>query len=151
MKNNILQDFSLQGIDPFEAKDRIQIIFDIDVTEAEKLAGPSYKKLWSKIKAYFLENGFEHIEYSGYASKEPISFFDSIELVKSMIKTFPVLDKCMEDIHMSIVPEVFSLNEYFHYDGNKSKEKKVNDDKSIDINNTNIQDNNTTFVQKRTR
>ena len=51
---------------------RMQIIFDLDTTKLEEIEKNSSKTIYSKIKKFMNDSGYDHIEYSGYVSREPV-------------------------------------------------------------------------------
>ncbi|MBQ8913665.1 MAG: hypothetical protein IJ054_06445 [Lachnospiraceae bacterium] len=98
-----------------------QIIFDIDTKVAKAILGNSYNNIYSKIRKYFKDNGFIHIEGSGYVSNKDYNFDDVLNIITSLVETYPFLEKCFRDMRLSEEPEIHSLNFMFDYDGTPGK------------------------------
>ena len=48
--------------------------FDLsDILLRKYYPSKNYKKAWSDIKGYLIQNGFNHRQYSGYVSNEKVS------------------------------------------------------------------------------
>ena len=69
---------------------RMQIIFDLDTVQLEEIEKNSSKTIYSKIKVFMDKNGFDHIEYSGYVSREPVRLAKVYEIVKTLKTAFPI-------------------------------------------------------------
>ena len=58
-----------------------------------------------------LENGFEHRQYSGYTSKEPINERRVIRIVNKLTKKFTWLGECVKEFDITEIGEQYSLKE----------------------------------------
>ncbi len=64
---------------------RKAINFDLSTKSLEKYFKDT-REPYSLIKKFMLENGFEHRQYSGYTSKEPINERRVIRIVNKLTK-----------------------------------------------------------------
>lgn len=89
---------------------RKAINFDLD-TKALKKHYPNndYRQAYRDLKKYFIENGFEHRQWSGYVSKEKISIAKIISFTRRLTKTFPWLKKCVNRFDVTDVGEQHDL------------------------------------------
>ncbi len=63
---------------------RMQIIFDLDNVLLEEIEKGSRRNIYTFIKKFMTANGFDHIEYSGYVSKEPMKVAEVLTAVLSL-------------------------------------------------------------------
>ena len=96
---------------------RMQIIFDLDTVRLEQIENNSSKTIYSEIRTFMDRHGFEHIEYSGYVSREPITLVTVFQAIAELKAAFPILDKVVEEMHVTEVGNTYSLNHLFHYNG----------------------------------
>ena len=96
---------------------RMQIIFDLDNVLLEEIEKGSRKTIYTNIKKFMTKNGFDHIEYSGYVSKEPMKVAEVLDVVRSLKKEFPILDDVVEEMHVTEVGNTYSLDNLFRYKG----------------------------------
>ena len=94
---------------------RIQIIFDLDNVLLEEIEPGSRKNIYTNIKRFMSKNGFEHIEYSGYVSTEPMKLAEVLDVVRALKIAFPILDDVVEEMHVTEVGNTYSLDNLFHY------------------------------------
>lgn len=107
---------------------RKQIVFDIDTKVAREILGESkYREIYKNIEKCMKENGFEHIQGSGYTSKIPISKIEVVNVISELLDDYPYLSKCVRDIRQTSVFSERSLNALFKYDGTPGEfvQKKV--------------------------
>lgn len=89
--------------------------FDLSNVQLRKYyPSNNYKKAWSDIKSYLLDNGFNHRQYSGYVSKEPISMIDTIHIITNMSIYLKWLHYCVKEFDVTIVGDEYSLKNYIH-------------------------------------
>lgn len=79
-----------------------------------------YKKGWTDIKKFLVQNGFNHRQYSGYVSKKTILMADVIHLITTMSLNLKWLQYCVKEFDVTIVGDEYSLKRYI------SKENSFN-------------------------
>ncbi|HHS6537542.1 TPA: VapD family protein [Campylobacter jejuni] len=90
---------------------RKAINFDLSTKSLEKYFKDT-REPYSLIKNFMLENGFEHRQYSGYTSKEPINERRVIRIVNKLTKKFTWLGECVKEFDITeIGEEQYSLKE----------------------------------------
>lgn len=74
------------------------VAFDLS-TEALKKYYPSksWENAYDVIKRHMLKNGFEWLQGSVYASKRPMSPYQTAEVLKNLVAKHPWLNVCMKD------------------------------------------------------
>ena len=102
---------------------RKAINFDLSTEALKKHFGENTAPAYAKIKAFMLENGFEHRQYSGYASKEKIDEYDISKLAEKMAKKFTWLSSCIQEFDVTDIGEQYSLSHIFR--------KSITKDKSL--------------------
>ncbi|HEH6154827.1 TPA: vapd [Campylobacter jejuni] len=86
------------------------INFDLSTKSLEKYFKDT-REPYSLIKNFMLENGFEHRQYSGYTSKEPINERRVIRIVNKLTKKFTWLGECVKEFDITEIGEQYSLKE----------------------------------------
>ena len=66
-----------------------QLIFDLDTILLRELYGDSYTDVYYWIRSFLSANGFDHIEGSGYLSREPISDLQLAQILVSLVQKYP--------------------------------------------------------------
>ncbi|EDP5093255.1 TPA: vapd [Campylobacter jejuni] len=89
---------------------RKAINFDLSIKSLEKYFKDT-REPYSLIKKFMLENGFEHRQYSGYTSKEPINERRVIRIVNKLTKKFTWLGECVKEFDITEIGEQYSLKE----------------------------------------
>ncbi|EAH7142152.1 vapd [Campylobacter coli] len=89
---------------------RKAINFDLSTKSLEKYFKDT-REPYSLIKKFMLENGFEHRQYSGYTSKEPINERRVIRIVNKLTKKFTWLGECVKEFDITEIGEQYSLKE----------------------------------------
>ncbi|EJK6728717.1 TPA: vapd [Campylobacter coli] len=89
---------------------RKAINFDLSTKSLEKYFKDT-REPYSLIKKFMLENGFEHRQYSGYTSKEPIDERRVIRIVNKLTKKFTWLGECVKEFDITEIGEQYSLKE----------------------------------------
>ena len=80
-----------------EAKQRKAINFDLSTSELRKVFGYFGTAMaYGLIKTFMLEHEFDHRQYSGYISKEPMSFIQVEDIIKKMSIEYSWLHKVVE-------------------------------------------------------
>ena len=85
--------------------------FDLSTEELLKHFPNGTTKPYELIKQFFLNNGFEHRQYSGYISKEPLGEYDIDRIIKKLGSKFTWLKDCMQEFDISNAPEKMSVKE----------------------------------------
>lgn len=88
---------------------RKQITFDLNNNRLKACyprpsaaASPSYyKKAWRDISRFMQRNGFEHRQYSVYASREKMTAMDVNALIRAMLLHMPWLCGCLDSIDVT--------------------------------------------------
>ena len=91
---------------------RKAINFDLSTNELKKHFKDT-REPYAKIKTFMLENGFEHRQYSGYASKEPMKDEQVSSLARKLNKKFSWLSSCIQEFDVTDIGEQYSLNHIF--------------------------------------
>ncbi|HDZ4962988.1 TPA: vapd [Campylobacter jejuni] len=89
---------------------RKAINFDLSTKSLEKYFKDT-REPYSLIKKFMLENGFEHRQYSGYTSKEPINERRVIRIVNKLTKKFTWLGECVKEFDITEIGEQYSLKD----------------------------------------
>ncbi len=93
-----------------EYKQLRAINFDLNIDALKEYFSESNPKgAYREIKRFMESNGFEHRQWSGYCSKEPISNFDIIYLFDSMYEKMPWLDFCAERMDVTTIDSVYDI------------------------------------------
>ena len=101
------------------------INFDLDTKELLKHFKNTHQA-YSAIKIFMEKNGFEHRQYSGYISKEPISEFSAIKLTEKLNKKFKWLKDCIQKYDVTEIGETYDLKYVFDDAKKQEKEKSKN-------------------------
>ena len=107
------------------------IHFDIDETLLKKCypyhdqthSSNNYKNVYKMIGRILCKEGFEHRQYSGYISKEPITDYKLTKVVKKLAGELPWLKGCFQRLDAENVPEQFDLKDVFDDAARKKLEK----------------------------
>ncbi len=94
-----------------------QLIFDLDTVLLKELYGDDYTEVYYWIRTFLDKKGFDHLEGSGYLSRKMMSDVQLARVIRSLIRKYPFLDKCVKKIHSANVTSKHSWSDYFHYDG----------------------------------
>lgn len=78
-------------------KTRKLVHFDLD-TNLMKKYKLSRDYVYSNIKKYMEEHGFEHVQYSGYESKRKMSYYQITSLLESLKIDLPWISPLVKDI-----------------------------------------------------
>ena len=98
-------------MDSLESKKALN--FDLNDSLLRKYyPSKNYKKGWSDLKKYFINNGFKHRQYSGYVSKYPISMAEVVQVIKKLSSFFTWLKYCVKEFDVTIVWYNYSIKSY---------------------------------------
>ena len=94
-----------------EEKKRKQIAFDLCQADLKKCYPKPkhtinplyYKQAYKDIKCFMVKNGFEHRQYSVYLSKEKLTRFDVVVLMRSLAREMPWLAACVRQLDVTDV------------------------------------------------
>jgi len=76
------------------------INFDLSVHELEKFC-QDYRKAYYDVKKFFLRQGFEHRQGSGYVSQKKLAQADIIDLLDLMNTELPWMSDCVTKIDVT--------------------------------------------------
>ncbi|EOJ0881646.1 virulence-associated protein VapD, partial [Campylobacter jejuni] len=82
------------------------INFDLSTKSLEKYFKDT-REPYSLIKKFMLENGFEHRQYSGYTSKEPIDERRVARIVTKLAKKFTWFGECVKEFDITEIGEQY--------------------------------------------
>ncbi len=102
-----------------KADTRKAINFDLDTKELLKYFKDT-REPYSEIKNFMEANGFDHRQYSGYISKEPISELKIIGITEKLNEKFKWLKDCIQKYDVTEIGETFDLKYIF----DKAREMK---------------------------
>ena len=99
------------------SRSRKQITFDLSDSRLKEFyprpketENPTYhKKAWTDISKFMQKNGFEHRQYSVYASASEMSTAQVTALIRAMVMRMPWLYKCLNAIDVTNIGEQHSL------------------------------------------
>ena len=98
-------------MDSLESKKALN--FDLNDSLLRKYyPSKNYKKGWSDIKKYFINNGFKHRQYSGYVSKTGISMADVGNILDEMSIKYHWFKKAVRQFDVTIVSDEYSMKSY---------------------------------------
>lgn len=104
-------------------KFRKQLMFDIDTKVSEEILGPGYRRIYDEIRRYLYDNGFDHVQGSGYISADVVSTPMLYQILSDMVDDYPYLEKCIRDIKEANVYNISSLDDLISYDGTPGQYK----------------------------
>ena len=104
-----------------ESSTRKFINFDLD-TNLMKTYNLSRYYVYSNIKTFMEKNNFEHVQYSGYESKEPLIDFKVIDLIEKMRFDLPWISPLIKDIVITEIKQQHRYNYLFDEEKDKSIE-----------------------------
>lgn len=101
------------------------INFDLD-TEALKVHYPkgNWNNAYYDVRSFFESHGFEHIQGSGYHSKEPLSELEAMSVIYQMARKFHWLNYCVSVCTIADVPETFDIAHVFAREAERLEQKK---------------------------
>ncbi len=105
---------------------RKAINFDFDEAELKRRY-PSrfpfaYKRAWSVVKKFMVQHGFEHRQYSGYVSKDPMSYFELNKVLIELRNTHPWVGPCSRQFDVTEVGDTYSVLDVLRGRAEKVKE-----------------------------
>lgn len=113
-----------------DSKQKKGINFDLD-TESLKKYYPKgdWHNAYNDLRAYFEKNGFEHIQGSGYHSKDAMSEAKAMAVIYKISKELPWINYCVKVCTISDVPELYDISHVFEREvqnlsGEEIKSKK---------------------------
>ncbi len=109
-----------------DSSQRKGINFDLN-TDKLKIyySGPgSWQNGYVVVREFFEKNGFEHIQGSGYHSKDAMSEAQAMAVIYRMTKDLPWLNYCVKVCTISDVPELYDISYVFEREAREIEEKK---------------------------
>ncbi len=91
------------------------IHFDLKTRKLKKFyPGPDYHQAYKDIQKFLENNGFEHHQWSGYISKEPLTPLEASDCTNRLLFDYPWLRPSARKMNITIVPkEAFDALEIF--------------------------------------
>lgn len=82
------------------ARSRKAFHFDLDTAKLKCLY-PSdkengWRNAWADVRSFMEKHGFEHAQYSGYESAQPMTYDKAYEIVESLNETYPWFRQCAQ-------------------------------------------------------
>ncbi len=111
---------------------RKAINFDLYTDELKKHFDDT-RKPYGLIKDFMLENGFEHRQYSGYASKEPMEDEYIFLLIRKISKKITWLASCIKEFDITDIGEQYSLKDTIKSLCTKELDKQVKCNKDFQV------------------
>lgn len=93
---------------------RKAINFDLSTNELKKHF-KNTAEAYNQIKDFMLQNGFEHRQYSGYVSKEPLEDYEITNLVVKLKNKFSWLYPCAQKFDVTDIGEQHDLKDILAY------------------------------------
>lgn len=117
---------------------RKAINFDLSTEALKKHFGENTAPAYNSVKQFMLTNGFEHRQYSGYTSIEPMSDIEVASLAEKLTHKFAWLSSCVQKFDATDIGEQHSLMHVLKNDTNprlttdllnsqKFTQKQIND------------------------
>ena len=110
------------GINEKEERHMKCINFDLDTKQLLKIFPDSTREPYALIKKFFEDRGFEHRQYSGYISKEPLNHYDIVKILERLGNNFTWLNNSIQKFDVSNAPITIDMKETII----KSANKKLN-------------------------
>lgn len=85
--------------------------FDLSTEELRKHFGKNTAEPYELIKQFFESKGFEHRQYSGYISKEPLDDVQVSLIADELGANFIWIESCMQEFDIVNAPEKTSYKE----------------------------------------
>lgn len=79
--------------------------FDLSTEELLKHFPNGTAKPYELLKQFFLNNDFEHNQYSGYISKKPLTIYEASLIIKKLGTRFIWIKDCMQKFDISNAPK----------------------------------------------
>ncbi|NDJ28044.1 hypothetical protein DMB95_09355 [Campylobacter sp. MIT 12-8780] len=89
---------------------RKAINFDLYTNELKKHFQDT-REAYAQVKEFMLKNGFEHRQYSGYASKNSLSERAISKLSTKLVTNFPWLASCVKRFDVTDIGEQYDLTD----------------------------------------
>lgn len=87
------------------------ISFDLSEKALKERFSNNTREPYSLIKKFFLKNGFEHRQYSGYISLKPLSSFKLNNIIKKMGKELSWIKDCIIKFDVANVSSELDLSQ----------------------------------------
>lgn len=110
---------------------RKAINFDLSTEALQEHFGENTTPAYQSIKKFMLENGFEHRQYSGYASVESMEDKQVGLLVGKLSKKFTWLSACVKEFDVTDIGEQYSLKDTIQSLCAKEINKRTNHNKDF--------------------
>lgn len=95
-------------------KTRYSINFDLSVEKLRENYSETHpEKAYALIERFLKDEGYEHVQGSGYHSADKIILQDNIDTLAGMHKEFPWLQKCIKSIYLTEIGDVYNVQYVF--------------------------------------
>ena len=84
--------------------------FDLDTNSLKRYyPGSNYRQAYRDIKTFLVQNGFQHRQWSGYKSIEPLSDYKITYIAIELDKRFPWLAKCVNRFDVTDIGKQYDM------------------------------------------
>lgn len=91
-------------------KERRAINFDLSIKKLMAFYSKTNPKgAYKEIYNYFIQNGFEHRQGSGYCSKKELTNRETLDIIENMFDKMPWLDECSKKIDVTNIGEIYDI------------------------------------------
>lgn len=95
-----------------DIKQRRAINFDLSIEKLMAFYSKTNPKgAYKDIYNYFIQNGFEHRQGSGYCSRAKLTNGETLDIVNRMFKEMPWLDECSKKIDVTNIGEIYDIKD----------------------------------------
>lgn len=89
-----------------------------------------WRKAWSDIRSFMENHGFEHAQFSGYESVEPMGYDKAYAIMKSLSEAYPWFTMCAKATTYTDIGERFDVLKFL---SNKVKDVSPSPVRSVNI------------------
>lgn len=115
---------------------RKAINFDLNTESLKKIFHSNnpfgYLNAYKEIGKFLKNNGFEHRQWSGYVSRQPLTPIQVTAIVKGLNKTFPWFKSCVRKFDVTNIGETFDLMYIFNSKSNAKLQTKEQESKQVE-------------------
>ncbi len=105
-------------------KTRYSINFDLSMEKLrENFSETNPERAYALIAKFLNDEGYEHVQGSGYHSADKIILQDNIDTLAGMHKEFPWLQKCIKSIYLTEIGDIYNVK--YVFDDTVSLEKDI--------------------------
>lgn len=112
-----------------EASSRKQITFDLHQASLQEyypkpkftINKQFFKKAYNDIAKFMRRNGFEREQYSVYTSRKEMTLYETLKLMRKIVKEFPWFANSVSDITVTNVGKIYNLTDMVVEQGKKNR------------------------------